>query len=483
MKPSKGTSSPQSPVIHNLADLSPIGRRAYVVSLGCPKNLVDTERYVAVLANQGFVLTDCEEEAELLLVNTCGFIEDAKTESVTTILELAESKREDQILVVAGCLFDRYPEDLKVEIPEVDLWCGLETLDRLADGVARILPGKTPEGFKPLPVGAVDVEDPVPWSAFPRVVLTPRHTVYLKISEGCDHSCAFCAIPSFRGKHRSVPLDRLVGEAQGLVAEGAKELTLVGQDTVAYGKDLGRGQSTNLRALLEALNTIDGIEWIRLLYTYPTRLADELEWAFVNLEKMIPYLDLPLQHLSDPVLERMRRGTPYNQILEHLTRLRKSVPNLVVRSTCLVGFPGETDSDVSLLQSRFEDLDIDHLGVFQYSDEEGTPAFDFPDKVSVECAKQRFEEMSTWAAWLCQQKAEKRCDTTVEILIDGPCKPPEDVFPCIDTNAQWWRGRWWGQAPDIDGVVYFRSQDAHPGQLLSVQLDDAIYPDYLGKIP
>jgi ribosomal protein S12 methylthiotransferase len=234
---------------------------------------------------------------------------------------------------------------------------------------------------------------------------------------------------------------------------------------------------------LEALNAIDGLEWIRVLYTYPTRLADELEWAYVNLEKMIPYLDLPLQHLSDPVLERMRRGTPYEQILEHLTRLRKAVPNLVVRSTCIVGFPGETDADFSRLEGRFEALDVDHLGVFQYSDEEGTPAVDLRNKVPAETASYRFERMSKSAAWICQEKAETRLDSKVEVLVDGPCLPPEDVFPCIDASGKWWRGRWWGQAPEIDGVVYFRSEDAEPGRFVSVQLDDTLYPDYLGKIP
>jgi len=481
MKPSKGNPSEQIPAIYKLPDLRPTGRKVYVVSLGCPKNLVDTERYLAVLHNQGFELTNREQDAEILLVNTCGFIEDAKAESVATILELADSKRENQVLVVAGCLVDRYPKELREEMPEVDLWCGLETLDKMANDVSSIVSAQAPEGFLPLPIRADD--DPVPWSAFPRILLTPRHTAYLKISEGCDRTCSFCAIPSFRGKHRSVPPGRLIEEAQGLVSQGAKELTLIGQDTVAYGRDLGRDRSTNLRTLLEKLNTLDGLEWIRVLYTYPTRLADELEWAYANLERMIPYLDLPLQHLSDPVLERMRRGTPYSEILEHVTRLQEAVPNLVIRSTCIVGFPGETDSDHELLQSRFEELDIDHLGVFQYSDEEGTPAVDLHDKVPDEIASERFEAKSKWAASLCQVKAEKRLDRTVKVLVDGPCLPPDDIFPCIDTSGRWWQGRWWGQAPEIDGMVYFRGENADPGELVSVRLDDVIYPDYLGETP
>lgn len=340
--------------------LSPSGnpvlpRKAHIISLGCPKNLVDTERYAAILENEGYSLTDSVEEASLIFVNTCSFIDQAKAESIETLLEVAGEKREDQRLVVAGCLVDRYRKDLEAEFPEVDLWTDLNHFSEAPEEFAALSPAILPEGFRPLSTLTGQLSNGIPWATFARKSLTRSHSVYLKISEGCDHSCHFCSIPSFKGKQRSVPLPTLVEEARSLASQGAREITLIGQDTVAYGRDLDPGRSIHLRLLLEQLNEIDGVEWIRVLYTYPTRLADEIEWAYRNLPKCIPYLDLPLQHLSDQVLERMRRGTPYASILEHVKRLRAALPDLVVRSTCIVGFPGETAKDFRLLQERFTD--------------------------------------------------------------------------------------------------------------------------------
>ena len=458
-------------------------RKAYIVSLGCAKNLVDTERYVSNLHKQGYELTSSPEQADLLFVNTCSFIDIAKEESVNTILELSENKRPGQSLVVAGCLVDRYREELLEELPEVDLWTDLERFVDFPQQFATLSPLPVLDDYQPLRLAPEESSTrSIPWAGFPRAALTPRHTAYLKISEGCDHTCSFCAIPSFKGKQRSVPPEILLEEACALVSAGAMEITLIGQDTVAYGKDLSQDRSINLRFLLERLSEIEGVQWLRVLYTYPTRLADELEWAYRNLPACIPYLDLPLQHLSDPVLVRMRRGTPYNSIRDHIGRLREAVPNLVVRSTCIVGFPGETEEDLAILQERFSELEVDHLGVFRYSDEEGTRGFDLPDKVDPEVAESRYEWMTAWAASFCQVRGGLRVGQEYEILVDRPALPPTDLFPEIEPSGQWWQGRWWGQAPEIDGSVFFRSETASAGRLVNVHLASVSYPDYLGAV-
>jgi ribosomal protein S12 methylthiotransferase len=455
--------------------------KVHIVSLGCPKNLLDTERHLGVLLAQGYRLTDDREDADLLFVNTCGFIDEAKKESVDTILDLVAEKRDNQKLVVAGCLVDRYSRELKAGIPEVDLWINLESFRNQAEELARLAPPTLPKTFRPIALASEIALDSIPWASFPRVILTPSHAAYLKISEGCDHSCGFCAIPSFRGKHRSVPFDLVLEEARSLAMGGARELTLIGQDIVSYGKDFSADRSVNLGALLQALNDLEGIEWIRLLYTYPTRLVEVLESAYSNLAKLVPYLDLPLQHLSNTILERMRRGTPYETIRGHVARIRAAAPRLVLRSTCIVGFPGETEEDFQLLRDRFEELSVDHLGVFRYSDEEGTPAMELDGKVPVEVARRRYEEMTEWAAAFCQNRAINRLGGEVEVLVDAPCLPPFELFPEIDPSGKWYRGRWYGQAPEIDGVVYFQGGEHEPGDFRPARLAAVSYPDYLGE--
>ncbi|MCE7908990.1 MAG: radical SAM protein [Candidatus Omnitrophica bacterium COP1] len=419
-------------------------RKAHVISLGCPKNLVDTERFVAMLEEKGYQLTQSPEEAQVLLVNTCSFIDDAKRESIDAVLEMADLKTEDQKLVIAGCLVDRYRRELEVEFPEVDQWVDLKTFSQFAPSIDPSNRAVQRDGYLPLEVTVEKTVSPkIPWAGFRRHRLTPVHTAYLKISEGCDHSCSFCSIPSFKGPQRSVPLELLIDEARALVHEGAKELTLIGQDTVAYGKD-------------------------------------ELEWVYVNLPKCIPYLDLPLQHLSDPLLERMRRGTPYKAIRAHVNRLRDAVPELVLRSTCIVGFPGESPGDYRLLKERFAELQVDHLGVFRYSDEENTPAVKLDRKVGDRTAKKRYEEMSAWAAEYCQARARERLGKEFMVLVDHPAAAPQELFDGIQESSGWWVGRWWGQAPEIDGVVYIRSERLRAGDFAQVRFEQVSYPDYLG---
>ncbi len=474
----------QEPVVKILPQHSTVSSpvvfgKAHIISLGCPKNLVDTERYVAILESQGYTLTDSLEEADLILLNTCAFIDQAKKESLAMLFEVAADKREDQRLVVAGCLVDRYRAELEAGIPEVDLWTDLNHFSEAPDEFAALSPVVLPKGFLPLSTLPGQSTNRIPWASFQRKSLTRSHSVYLKISEGCGHTCGFCSIPSFKGPQRSVPLETLLNEACFLADQGAREITLIGQDTVAYGRDLASGGSTHVRLLLERLNEIDGVEWIRVLYTYPTRLADEIEWAYRNLPKCLPYLDLPLQHLSDSVLERMRRGTPYTHIHEHVKRLREAVPQLVIRSTCIVGFPGETPKDFQLLRERFTELEVDHLGVFRYSDEEGTPALSLDHKVTQRTAGKRYRVMTEWAAEFCQERALQRVGSNCRILVDHPCDCPEEIFPEAAGRGQsWWCGRWYGQAPEIDGVVFFPSSTAQAGDFVSVQLEDVLYPDY-----
>jgi ribosomal protein S12 methylthiotransferase len=468
----------------HLEDLPARGRKAHVISLGCPKNLVDTERYVSVLDSQGFKLTQSPEEADLLLINTCSFIDQAKAESIETLLEISEAKGEHQSLVVAGCLVDRYRDDLVREFPEVDLWVDLPTFGDFPRELAELAPADLPKNYVALSLSGTGITPAIPWAGFQRTILTPRHTAYLKISEGCDHTCAFCAIPSFKGKQRSVPMDILLAEARALAGQGARELTLIGQDTVAYGRDLGSRKTHNLRALLESLNDIAGIDWIRVLYTYPTRLAEELEWAYRNLPKLVAYLDLPLQHLSDRILERMRRGTPYETILNHVSRLRATIPNLVVRSTCIVGFPGETPEDFETLKERFRELAVDHLGVFRYSDEEGTRGVELGEKVPLRSASSRLKAMTRWAAQHCQDKAGERIGEIHQVLVDGPCAATPELVKVLgrSTRKKWWRGRWYGQAPEIDGSVYFAAGGIQEGGFVQVRLEGASYPDYFGSV-
>jgi ribosomal protein S12 methylthiotransferase len=423
-----------------------------LVSLGCPKNLVDSEVMLGLAREAGHDLTQDPSGAEVIVVNTCAFIDSAKQESIDAILEMARHKTEGscQRLVVTGCLAERYRDKLRQEIPEIDAVLGTGEVP----DIVRAIGGGTTTPGTAVPLTFYRAQSPEPRvpsyiydADTPRFLATPRHYAYVKIAEGCDYKCAFCIIPKLRGNYRSRSADSVVREAESLAARGVKELLLVSQDTTFYGID--REERGALARLLRRLNAVPGLEWIRLLYLYPTTIDDDTLAAMAECEHVCKYIDLPLQHASNPVLARMKRpGTrqKYDRLLE---RIRARVPGVALRTTFIVGFPGETDADVDELTSFVHAHEFDHVGVFTYSHEEGTSAFalenDVPQRVKV---KRRNAVMSAQKR-LVRQRQRHRIGERARVLIDGPAGEHELVL----------RGRLASQAPDIDASVYLTDCD------------------------
>jgi ribosomal protein S12 methylthiotransferase len=444
-----------------------------LVSLGCPKNLVDSEVMLGLAQQAGHELTNDPSAADVLVVNTCAFIDKAKQESIDTILEMARLKTEGscQRLVVTGCMAERYRDELKKEIPEIDAVLGTGEVPQIVgaiNGGAMPLtfygssfdpstssgsPRATSRGDKlrtsetlsntlalspskgELPTYIYDAETP-------RFLATPKHYAYIKIAEGCDYKCAFCIIPTLRGKYRSRPADSILREARALAARGVKELLLISQDTTFYGID--RGERGALARLLRELNTVDGLEWIRLLYLYPTTIDDDTLAAMAECDKVCKYIDLPLQHASDPVLKRMKRPGTRRTYDRLLARIRDRVPGVALRTTFIVGFPGETEEDIDQLCAFVSDHSFDHVGVFTYSHEEGTSAHDLADDVPAASKTARRGRLMQLQKRLVQKRLRNSVGRRTRIVIDGPSSDHELVL----------RGRLAAQAPDIDaGVV------------------------------
>lgn len=409
------------------------------VTLGCPKNLVDSETMLGGLHRAGFRLTSELQEAELVVVNTCAFLTASQKESIETILEVARLKDTGRLrrLVVTGCLPQRHGESVLEEIPEVDYLLGPGTLDELTGVVQGLLQGELGRGAS---LGGLDRAE-VEWE--PRVLSSHRHTAYLKISEGCNNTCSFCIIPQLRGKHRSRPLEDLEAEARHLAGLGVQELTLVAQDTTSYGLDLYGKFS--LDTLLERLDTVEGIRWIRLLYTYPRYWTDSLVECFSRLHRLVPYVDMPIQHASDPVLRRMRRGAGWETTERWLRKIRGAAPGMVLRTTVITGFPGETEEDFEVLLRRVAELEFDHLGAFSYSDEEGTPAAELSDSVPEVVRDDRRGRLLSLQRSISLRRNRGRIGRVLEVLIDS-VEPAKGIA----------RGRWQGQALEIDGTVVIR---------------------------
>jgi ribosomal protein S12 methylthiotransferase len=454
------------------------------VSLGCPKNLVDGEVMLGMVRDAGHDITPDAADAEVLVVNTCAFIDAAKQESIDAILEMAGRKRDGRCsrLVVTGCLAERYREELKREIPEIDAVLGTGEVPQIVEAVGHgARSGSTiGAGAVPLPFftktprragGEPRTSEPrgasreprhakpptyIYDAETPRLVTTPTHFAYVKIAEGCDYTCAFCIIPALRGAYRSRTADSIVREARALAARGVRELLLISQDTTFFGID--RGERGALARLLRELNAIDGLAWIRLLYLYPTTITDDVLAAIAECEKVCRYVDLPLQHASASVLKRMRRPGERRTYDRLLARIRDRVPGVTLRTTLIVGFPGETEADFAELEGFVRDTAFDHVGVFTYSHEEGTRAFALRDDVPAAVKRARRRRLMSLQKRIVARRQRERLGAEVRVMVDGPSAEHELVV----------QGRTEGQAPDIDAVVYLT--DCDPEALAQGQL-------------
>src|SRR5947209_9901498 len=417
------------------------------ISLGCPKNLVDSEVMMGQLKQNGYQLTADAKDADTVVVNTCGFIDSAKQESIETILEAARLKTEGKTkrLIVAGCLVERYRDQLKAEIPEVDAFIGTSQINEI---LSVCDPRTNPRSLPVIPLGnqsATYLYD----ESTPRVLATPSHYAYIKIAEGCDRPCAFCFIPQMRGHFRSRRFGSIVAEAHQLAEEGVKELILVAQDSSRYGEDLGRQDA--LAHLLRELSHTDGIEWVRVMYTYPTHISDEFLNVLAEEPKAVKYLDMPLQHASQNVLKLMKRGGNRGSLERLIERVRKQVPGIGVRTTFITGFPGETEEDFTELMTFVKNVEFDRVGVFTYSDEEGTPAFDLPNKVDPKIAERRRVQLMKEQAKISRRKNKGRIGEIVRVIFEGESNESELL----------WQGRMETQAPDIDGCVLINDARAN----------------------
>lgn len=437
-------------------------RKIHFVSLGCPKNRVDSEVMLGVARQQGFEHVSAPDDAEVIVVNTCGFIDSAKQESINTILELAQLKTEGrcQKLVVAGCLSQRYGEEMAAEMPEVDHFLGSSDMLKLA-GVLR---------------GGADrklVGNPADWvvqASDPRTVSTRGASAYLKIAEGCNRNCSFCVIPMLRGKQRSRSIDDIVREAQALARNGVLELNLVSQDTVAYGRDLKDG--TSLSGLLARLAEVEGPEWIRVFYLYPEKLTDEVIDVLASSRRLLPYVDMPLQHASDSMLRRMRRGHGGARLRELVQRVRSQIPDVVFRTAFIVGHPGETDADFQELMDFVQWARFDRVGVFHYSDEPDCDSYNLGDKVPRELAEERAAALMDVQRTISTEKNNALIGKELDVLVEGPSEESELVMV----------GRHPGQAPDIDGCVYLSGGYVRPGQIRRATVTDARDYDLLAEV-
>lgn len=433
-----------------------------MVSLGCPKNLVDAEMMLEALKNDGYEITPYENEADVIIVNTCGFIEDAKREAIENILECANYKTEGNLkaLVVTGCLAERYRDEIAEQFPEVDAVVGIGKNGNIAEIVKKALNGEKGRYYGKKT--ELDI-------CAPRMVSTPHYTAYIKIAEGCSNCCTYCAIPAIRGRFRSRPMESIVKEAQKLAANGVKELIVIAQDTTRYGEDIYGEQ--RLPELLGELCGIDGIEWIRTLYTYPDRIDDKLINTVAREPKLCKYFDIPIQHCNETVLRRMNRKGDRKSLTALMEKIRAAIPNVTLRTTFITGFPGETEEQFCELCEFVNEVKFDRLGCFPYSPEEGTPAADYPDQIDDQVKSDRAENIMNDQLRIVNEKNEAKIGSTVKVLVEG-----------YDNYIKCWFGRSEADAPDIDGKVFFMSsKELTVGDFQNVTVNDTIEYDLLGE--
>ena len=434
------------------------------ISLGCDKNLVDSEVMLGLLAKEGYQMVDDEQEADVIVINTCCFIHDAKEESIQTILEMAQYKEEGRLkaLIVTGCLAQRYQQEILDEIPEVDAVLGTTAYTEIARAIEEALEGK----------GKVTTEDlnVLPLTDPHRIVTTGGHYAYLKIAEGCGKHCTYCIIPKLRGDYRSVPMERLIAEAKDLAEQGVRELILVAQETTLYGKDLYGEKS--LYRLLKELCRIDGIRWIRILYCYPEEIDDPLIQVIKEEKKICHYLDLPIQHASDEVLRRMGRRTSKEQLKAVIGKLREEIPDICLRTTLITGFPGETKEQHEELMEFVDEMEFDRLGVFTYSPEEDTPAAEMPDQIPEEIKEERQAELMELQQDIAFDAAENMIGKEVLVMIEGKV---------ADENA--YVGRTYKDAPGVDGLIFINTEEElmKEQNLISARERESVYRNFLAK--
>lgn len=439
-------------------------KKILFVSLGCDKNLVDSEMMLGMLAQSGYEFTDDEQEADIVVVNTCCFINDAKEESINTILEMAELKKNGTIemLIVSGCLAQRYREEIQAEIPEVDAILGTMAIDEIVRTLEEVLDGKGMNHFKSL--------GEKPLTGVERVVTTGGHYAYLKIAEGCDKHCTYCIIPKIRGNYRSVPMDDLVREAEKLADKGVKELILVAQETTVYGTDLYGHKA--LSELLRRLCKISGIYWIRLLYCYPEEIDDELIRTIRDEKKICHYLDLPIQHASDKILQRMGRRTDKRQLEDIIGRLRHEIPDICLRTTLISGFPGETIEDHEELLDFIDRMEFDRLGVFVYSQEEDTPAAVMPEQIPEDIKEERRAQLMELQQDIAFEAAEGMTGRVVTAMIEGKV---------VDENA--YVARTYKDAPNVDGFLFVNTgRELMTGDFVKVKITASYEYDLIGEL-
>lgn len=430
-----------------------------VVSLGCPKNLVDSETMLGLIHEENYEITNDPSEAEIIIVNTCGFIESAKEESINTILQMAEYKKSGscKYIIVTGCLSQRYAEELFSELPEADAIAGVEVYDEIGSIIKRVMNG---ERFIMLERSKPDVIYTSKETFLPRILTTPSYTAYLKIAEGCDNCCSYCAIPKIRGPYRSKPMEQVLKEAKALADNGVKELIVVAQDTTRYGEDLPGGKLL-LADLLKELNKIESLKWIRVMYCYPNNFTDELIETFASLDKVCKYVDLPLQHASNRLLASMNRYDTREEVETLLVKLRKRIPGIVIRTTFIVGFPGETDADFEELKEFVEQQRFENAGVFAYSQEEGTVAGAMPNQIPDEIKQERYHELMALQAQISEEIHKDTEGQILEVLVEG----------IEEDGSGLHYGRSYREAPDIDGLVFIENPgDINPGCFVKVNI-------------
>ncbi len=431
------------------------------ISLGCCKNLVDTEVMLHNLHSAGFEITPNEEEAEIIVINTCGFIESAKQEAIDNILDAAELKKWGKCrhIIATGCLVERYREEVMKELPEIDAMVGIGSLCDIAEACTAVMRGEKYTSFRDKESAPLGGE---------RIITTEPHTAYLKVSEGCDNLCTYCAIPLIRGKHRSRPIEDIVAEARDLEAMGVKEINLIAQDTTRYGLDLYGEYS--LAKLVRAITEETTIPWIRLLYCYPDKITDELIEEFKTNDRLVNYMDIPIQHISDSVLRRMNRHGGKELIKEAIRKLRESVPGIILRTTAMVGFPGETEEDFVELCEFVKEARFDRFGAFTFSPEEGTKAAEMDDQIDEQVKQDRYDVLMQTQLTVAEEKNAEKIGRVITVLCDG-----------YDKIAEVYHGRSYADAPDVDGRIYFKSDKiVKAGSFVEVEITEALDYDLIG---